>query len=33
MNYKAGIKLKDYVETLIEVFILLIKEELCIKAP
>lgn len=31
MNYKTGMKNKNYVETVTDVFILLIKEKLCIK--
>jgi len=33
MNYKTGMKLKNYAETVTDVFILLIKEKLCIKVP
>lgn len=33
MNYNTGMKLKNYVETVTDVFTFLIKEKLCIKVP
>lgn len=33
MNYKTDMKLKNYVETVTNVFTLLINKKLCIKVP